>query len=56
MPRNPQPPTAILPTVTGQATVVLGVDIGTTSAKAVAFDADGRALGRGETAYPLLEP
>ena len=42
--------------MTRQATVVLGVDIGTTSAKAVAFDADGRALGRGETAYPLLEP
>ena len=38
------------------ANVVLGVDIGTTSAKAVAFDADGRALGRGETAYQLLEP
>src|SRR3954471_24061932 len=38
------------------ANVVLGVDIGTTSAKAVAFDADGRELGRGETAYPLLEP
>ena len=38
------------------ANVVLGVDIGTTSAKAVAFDADGRALGHGETAYPLLEP
>ena len=46
----------MLRTVSGQATVVLGVDIGTTSAKAVAFDADGRALGRGETAYPLLEP
>jgi gluconokinase len=38
------------------ANVVLGVDIGTTSAKAVAFDADGRELGRGEAAYPLLEP
>jgi gluconokinase len=38
------------------ANVVLGVDIGTTSAKAVAFDADGRELGRGETGYPLLEP
>jgi gluconokinase len=38
------------------ANVVLGVDIGTTSAKAVAFDADGRDLGRGETGYPLLEP
>src|SRR5947208_1585934 len=38
------------------ANVVLGVDIRTTSAKAVAFDADARQLGRGETAYPLLEP
>jgi gluconokinase len=38
------------------ANVVLGVDIGTTSVKAVAFDADGRELGRGETGYPLLEP
>jgi gluconokinase len=46
----------MLRTVNGPATVVLGVDIGTTSAKAVAFDADGRELGRGETAYPLLEP
>jgi gluconokinase len=36
--------------------VVLGVDIGTTSAKAVAFDAGGRELGNGEEAYPLLEP
>jgi len=35
---------------------VLGVDIGTTSAKAVAFDADGAALGDGEAGYPLLEP
>jgi gluconokinase len=38
------------------ANVVLGVDIGTTSAKAVAFAADGRELGRGEAGYPLLEP
>jgi gluconokinase len=38
------------------ANVVLGVDIGTTSAKAVAFDADGRELSRGEAGYPLLEP
>src|SRR4051812_42384287 len=38
------------------AKVVLGVDIGTTSAKAVAFDADGGELGRGEAGYPLLEP
>jgi gluconokinase len=38
------------------ANVVLGVDIGTTSAKAVAFDPDARELGRGEAGYPLLEP
>jgi len=38
------------------ADVVLGVDIGTTSAKAVAFDADGRELSQGEAGYPLLEP
>jgi gluconokinase len=38
------------------ADVVLGVDIGTTSAKAVAFDVDGRELSRGEASYPLLEP
>jgi gluconokinase len=38
------------------ADVVLGVDIGTTSAKAVAFDVDGRELSRGEAGYPLLEP
>jgi gluconokinase len=35
---------------------VLGVDVGTTSAKAVAFDATGRELGNGEASYPLLEP
>jgi len=38
------------------ANVVLGVDIGTTSAKAVAFDADGRERGSGDASYPLLEP
>ena len=37
-------------------TAVIGVDVGTTSAKAVAFDAAGRALGAGEAGYPLLEP
>ena len=35
---------------------VLGVDVGTTSAKAVAFDERGRDLGSGEHAYPMLEP
>src|SRR4051812_29959668 len=36
--------------------VVLGLDLGTTSAKAVAFDSDGRVCGQAETGYPLLEP
>lgn len=36
--------------------VVLGVDVGTTSAKATAFDADGRQHGHGEHGYPLQEP
>src|SRR4051794_16843613 len=35
---------------------MLGVDIGTTSAKAVGFDPEGNALGEGEAGYPLLEP
>jgi gluconokinase len=41
--------------VTGP-TVVIGIDIGTTSAKAGAFDADGDEAARHEIAYPLLEP
>jgi gluconokinase len=36
--------------------VMLGVDIGTTSTKAVAFDPDGTALAEAEAGYPLLEP
>jgi gluconokinase len=36
--------------------VVLGVDVGTTSAKAVAFDAAGRTHGDAEAGYPLHEP
>jgi len=36
--------------------VVLGVDVGTTSAKVTAFDADGGQHGHGERAYPLDEP
>jgi gluconokinase len=35
---------------------VVGIDIGTTSAKAGAFDADGRETGATEVPYPLLEP
>jgi gluconokinase len=38
------------------AQVVVGVDISTTSAKAVAFDADGEVRGAGEHEYPLSEP
>jgi gluconokinase len=36
--------------------VVVGIDIGTTSAKAGAFDADGHETGAAEVEYPLLEP
>ena len=38
------------------AQVVLGLDIGTTSAKAVAFAPDGSALGDAGAGYPLHEP
>jgi gluconokinase len=38
------------------AAVVLGVDVGTTATKAVAFDAAGRQRGSAEVGYPLLEP
>ena len=38
------------------APTVIGIDIGTTSAKAAAFDADGDETGATEVAYPLLEP
>ena len=38
------------------AQVVLGLDIGTTSAKAVAFAPDGSALGDADAGYPLREP
>ena len=36
--------------------VVIGVDIGTTSTKAVAYDTDGRQLGATSVGYPLDEP
>ena len=36
--------------------VVLGVDVGTTSAKTVAFDAAGEILGAAEGGYPMHEP
>ena len=35
---------------------MIGADVGTTSAKAVAFDAGGREHGRAEQGYPLQEP
>jgi gluconokinase len=36
--------------------VVVGVDVGTTATKAVAFDAAAREVASAEVAYPLLEP
>ncbi|MFD0786714.1 FGGY family carbohydrate kinase, partial [Micromonospora azadirachtae] len=36
--------------------VVLGVDIGTTSTKAVAYDTTGRQLASNSVGYPLSEP
>ncbi len=35
---------------------LLGIDVGTTSAKAVLIDASGRALAAAATPYPLLSP
>ena len=40
----------------GSGGVVVGVDIGTTATKAVAYDADGRTRGSGSAGYPLHEP
>jgi gluconokinase len=37
-------------------TTIIGIDIGTTSAKAAAFDADGGETAATEVPYPLLEP
>jgi gluconokinase len=36
--------------------VVVGVDLGTTSTKAVAYDTSGRELARASAGYPLEEP
>ena len=36
--------------------LILAVDIGTTSTKAVAYDAQGAVHGSGDQGYPLLEP
>jgi xylulokinase len=35
---------------------VLGIDIGTTGVKAVAFDLDGKTLASAQAEYPLLKP
>lgn len=40
----------------GDADLVVGVDIGTTATKAVAFGVDGTVHGDGEAGYPLDEP
>ena len=40
----------------GEAAVVVGVDIGTTSTKAVAFDPGGQVLAEEEKEYPLRSP
>ncbi len=40
----------------GESAVVIGVDIGTTSTKAVAYDQLGRRRARSEHGYPLDEP
>ncbi|SIR93987.1 gluconokinase [Micromonospora avicenniae] len=40
----------------GAPPVVLGVDIGTTSTKAVAYDTTGRQLAGNSAGYPLSEP
>jgi gluconokinase len=42
--------------VAAGAEVVIGVDLGTTSTKAVAYDASGRPLGSHAVPYPLQEP
>jgi sugar (pentulose or hexulose) kinase len=36
--------------------VMLGIDVGTTSTKAVSVDAEGGEHGPGQRSYPLLEP
>lgn len=42
--------------MTNHAPCVVGVDIGTTSTKAVVFDAAGKVLGHQTAGYPLLTP
>ena len=40
----------------GRAGLVIGVDLGTTSTKAVAYDAEGNAAATSSVAYELREP
>lgn len=40
--------------MTGGLTCTIGADIGTTNAKAIAFDAEGREIARGDELVPLL--
>jgi len=47
-----EPPTR----AAGADAVLIGVDVGTTSTKAVAFTTDGRVVSTGGAGYPLLEP
>jgi gluconokinase len=39
-----------------EKSIIVGLDIGTTSVKAVAFSRDGRVLGEEEVEYPLYTP
>jgi gluconokinase len=49
-------PCAVVVVTTPGSDVVVGVDIGTTSSKAVAFTVDGSAVGSAQVGYPLLSP
>lgn len=40
----------------GMGTLLCGIDIGTTGAKAALFDAEGRCLGEGYGEYPVYHP
>jgi gluconokinase len=42
--------------MTGAGPVVIGIDIGTTSTKVVAYDTEGRRTCEAESGYPLAEP
>ena len=38
-----------------QQRIVIGIDIGTSSAKAIAYTRDGRVIGNAQKSYPLLQ-